>query len=266
MVPFGRLAELATHEQQLLAGVGPHPGQQRPQVGGLLPPVAGHLVEQRSLAVDDLVMRQREDEVLEEGVEQPERQVLLVVAAVDRVLDEVLERVVHPAHVPLEAEPQPADVGGARHCRPRRRLLGHHHHAGVGSVHNLVEFPQEGDGVCVLPAAELVGHPLPVPAAVVEVEHRGDGVDAQPVHMELVEPVPGRRDQERAHLVAAEVELQRAPVGVGGPPGVAVLVEGGAVEMHEGPLVAGEVAGDPVDDDADAPPVEGVDQGPEVVG
>ena len=63
----------------------------------------------------DLVVRQRQDEVLAEGVEQRERELVVVVAPVDRVLLEVVEHVVHPAHVPLEAEAEPAEVGRPRH-------------------------------------------------------------------------------------------------------------------------------------------------------
>ena len=48
--PLALLRELAAHEQQLLAGVRPHPRVQRPQVGELLPAVARHLVQQRALA------------------------------------------------------------------------------------------------------------------------------------------------------------------------------------------------------------------------
>ena len=58
------LAEVAAHEQQLLAGMRPHVAVEQPQVGELLPQVAGHLVEQRALAVHDFVVRQRQDEVL----------------------------------------------------------------------------------------------------------------------------------------------------------------------------------------------------------
>ena len=74
--------------------------------------------------MDDLVVRERQDEVLAEGVDQAEGQLVVVVAAVDRVLLEVRQRVVHPAHVPLEAEAEAADVGRPRDARPGGRLLG----------------------------------------------------------------------------------------------------------------------------------------------
>ena len=102
----------------------PHVGVERAQVRELLPAVARHLREQRALAVHDLVVGERQDEVLGVGVDHREGQLVVVVAAVHGIVREVVERVVHPAHVPLEAEAEPAEVGGPRDARPRGRLLG----------------------------------------------------------------------------------------------------------------------------------------------
>ena len=81
-----------------------------------------------------------------------------------------------------------------------------------------------------------------------------------------LEPVQGVGDEEVAHLVAAVVEDERAPVGVLALTGVGVLVQGRAVEAGQRPVVAREVGGHPVDDHADAPLVQVVDEEPEVVG
>src|SRR5690242_3333446 len=67
MVPLAPLAELAAHEEELLAGLRVHPAEEEPEVGELLPVIAGHLVDQGALAVDDLVVRERQDEALVEG-------------------------------------------------------------------------------------------------------------------------------------------------------------------------------------------------------
>ena len=131
-----------------------------------------------------------------------------------------------------------------------------------GRVHLL----QERHRLEVLAAAVLVRHPLAVLARVVEVEHRGDGVDAQPVDVELLEPVERVGDEEVAHLGAAEVEDVRAPVRLLAAPRVGVLVQRRAVEAGQRPLVLREVRGHPVDDDADAGLVQRVDQVAEVVG
>jgi len=68
--PLGLLAELHPHEHQLFPGMCPHEGEVGAQRGQLLPAVAGHLPDQRPLAVDDLVVRQRQHEVLGEGVDE----------------------------------------------------------------------------------------------------------------------------------------------------------------------------------------------------
>ena len=107
----------------------------------------------------------------------------------------------HPAHVPLEAESQPAEVGRPGHTRPRGRLLGCHDHAGLAPVNDLVELLQESDRLEILAAAVLVRHPLARLAGVVAVEHRGDGIDAQPVDVVLRDPEECVGDQEVAYLL-----------------------------------------------------------------
>ena len=74
---------------------------------------------QRPLHVDDLVVREGQHEVLAQRVDQTKGQAVMEVAAVDRVFLEVFERVVHPAHVPLEVEAEAAVVGRLRHQRRR---------------------------------------------------------------------------------------------------------------------------------------------------
>ena len=178
----------------------------------------------------------------------------------------VAERVVHPAHVPLEAEPETAQVHRPGDARPGGRLLGDHHDPRHALVAGGVDLLQERDRVEVLPPAVRVGRPLAVLARVVEVQHRRDRVDPEPVDVELLEPVDGVGDEEVPDLGAAVVEDERAPVRVRAEPGVGVLVERGPVELGQRPGVAREVRGHPVDDDPDARLVQGVDQEPEVVG
>src|SRR5450631_1389340 len=68
--PFASLREFAAHEQEFLARMSPHVAIQRTQIGKHLPVVAGHLADQRAFAVDHFVMRERQDEVLVERINQ----------------------------------------------------------------------------------------------------------------------------------------------------------------------------------------------------
>src|SRR5918993_4311721 len=109
------------------------------KVGELLPLVTWHLVYEGALAVHDLVVREGQDEVLVEGVDEGERDLIVVVLAVDWVLGHVLKAVVHPAHVPLVTEPQTTHRGRTADHGPGCRFL------------------REGGGAWVPPEDELVG-------------------------------------------------------------------------------------------------------------
>ena len=181
VIPFALLAELAAHEHQLLAGMAEHEAVIGAQIGEALPFVAGHAAEDRALAVHDLVMRQRQDEVLREGVVQAEQDVAVMMLAVDRILADVVQRVVHPAHVPFVAEAEPAEFDRARHLRPGGGFLGGRGRLREAREQLGVEAAQEGDRFEVLPAAMLVRNPAARRPAVVEIEHGGDRIDAQAV-------------------------------------------------------------------------------------
>jgi hypothetical protein len=59
------------------------------------------------LAVHHFVVGDGQDEVLGIGIDQPEAHLVVVVGAVHRVVLDVMQGVVHPAHVPLVAKPRP---------------------------------------------------------------------------------------------------------------------------------------------------------------
>src|SRR4030095_564311 len=97
------------------------------------------------------------------------------------------------------------------------------------AVDRFVEVAQERYCTEVFPAAVDVGNPLAVLAPVVEIEHRGDRIDAKTVDVLLVEPEQRARQQESAHLVAVVVENRAVPLGVETLPGVSMFVEIGAI-------------------------------------
>src|ERR1700722_1535069 len=184
MLPLAPLAELSSHEEELLARMSPHVAVQEPQVCELLPFIAMHPPEERTLAVHDLVVRQRQHEILAERIPEAERQLPVVVLAKQRIGREIGERVVHPAEIPFEPEAKTPQIGGARHHRPGGRFLGDALHIARIAVHLLVELLQERYRPKVLVPAEFIGDPLSVGARVVEIQHGGDAIDAQRVRME----------------------------------------------------------------------------------
>ena len=200
VLPLRRHTQLATHEQQLLAGRGPLVAEQHPEVCQPLPPVARHPAEEGALAVDHLVVREREHVVLRRAIHRPEREIVGVVAAMHRVPSQVLEGVVHPPHVPLVPEAETPTVDRCGHPRPRRRLLGDHLDVGVAAIQRSVQLLEEAHRTEVLVAAVLVGDPLALGSGVVAVEHRCDRVDPETVDVVLVDPEVGARQQKAPNL------------------------------------------------------------------
>ncbi len=147
-----------------------------------------------------------------------------------------------------------------RDAGPGGRFLGDGDHAGRRAVGDLVHAPQEVDGVEVLVAAVAVRHPFAGLARVVEVEHRRDGVDAQAVEAVALEPEAGVGDEEGRDLLAAVVVDVGAPVLVIALARVGVLVKMRAVEKPEPVRVVREMARHPVEDEADAGLVRGLDE------
>ena len=80
--------------------------------------------------------------------------------AVEGIFPEVLERVVHPAHVPLQIEAHAAFFGRPRDAPPGGRFLGNHEDAGEIIVNRRVCVTKKVDGFEILPPAMFVGNPL----------------------------------------------------------------------------------------------------------
>src|ERR1700704_3414820 len=121
--PFAFLSKFIPHEQELLSGMPEHKAVIGAQVGEALPLISRHAAEDRALAVYDLVVGKRQDEILEESVVQTEQDLAVMMAAVNWVFADVIEGVVHPPHVPLVPEAQPSPVDRPRNHRPSRGFL-----------------------------------------------------------------------------------------------------------------------------------------------
>ena len=207
-----------------------------------------------------LVVRERQHEVLGKGIEQAEGQLVVMMLAVDRLALQILQRVVHEAHVPLEAEAETARVRRLRDAGKGGRFLGDGHDAGVLAIGFVVHALQEGDGLEVFAAAMAIGNPLAVLARVVEIEHRGHRIDAQAVEMIALEPEQRIVDEKARHFLAAKIVDRRVPVRMKALARIFVLIECRAVEAGQPVLIGREMRRNPVEDDADAGAMGRIDE------
>ena len=63
--------------------------------------------------MDHFVVGQWQRKVFRKGIDQAERQFAVMELAVNRIVMEVTQGVVHPSHVPLQRESQPTFADGA---------------------------------------------------------------------------------------------------------------------------------------------------------
>ena len=198
------------------------------------------------------IVRQRQHKVLAEGIGKAKRHFTMVVLAVHGVTSHVLQRIVHPAHVPFVMETQPAGIGRARHGRESRGFLRQGDGLGTMLAHHFIHAFEEADRFQVLAPTVLVGNPFTGLAAVVAVQHRRHGVHTQAIHAKSLQPVQGVANQEVAHLSAAQVVDKRVPIVVETFTRVGIFVEMGAVEIAQAVRVCRKMRGYPVQQHADA--------------
>jgi hypothetical protein len=123
-IPFTPLTKFHPHEDGFLARVGPHVCEEGTHISKFEFITARHLVEQMALAVHHLIVAERQHEVFGVVIPDGKSDIALVELAEPMVKLEVIEHVVHPAHVPLQIEAQAPHGGGLGHHRPSGGFFG----------------------------------------------------------------------------------------------------------------------------------------------
>lgn len=83
----------------------------------------GDFVDKTVLSVHDFVVRKRQYIIFAVCVRQCERQFVVHFLPEKRIGLDIRQGIVHPTHIPLEIEAQPADVGRHRYHRIRRAFF-----------------------------------------------------------------------------------------------------------------------------------------------
>lgn len=266
VVPLLTLGKFTSHEEQFLSRVGEHKGVVATEIGKFLPRVSGHLVQEGTFAMDNFIVRQRQDKIFVETIEHAESQVVMMMCPVDGLFVHVFQGIVHPTHVPLEPKTESARTDRPGDLRPGGGFFGD----GDGTFALFVDFGVEGtdkiDGFDIFLAAILVGDPLAILPGVVVVEHGRDGIDPEGVEVELFNPVEGVGDQVVTDLLAAKVVDQGIPIGMEAAPGIGMFVECCAIELSQAMAIGRKVADDPIHDNADSRLVQAVDEVAQIIG
>ena len=133
-------------------------------------------------------------------------------------------------------------------------------------MQRVIELFEKCHRLQVFPSTQSIAQPRVGFTPVVQIEHRRDGVDAQSVEVELLDPEQRVGQQEVAHFMARVVEDVRAPLGVVAESRIFVLVARGPVKPPQRPIVLGEMRRHPVQQHPNARLVQRINEGAEIVG
>ena len=211
------------------------------------------------------VVRQRQHEVLAMRVQRAKGQLVVVVGPVHRIHGQILQRVVHPAHVPLHIEAEAAVFSAMGHAGPGGGLFCDHQCTRHFLMHGIVQRLQPVNGFEILAAAIGIGQPLAGLSRIVAIDHRCDRIDTQPIEVKLLQPVQRAAREKTANLLPRMVEHQCLPVGVFAEARVGVLIQRCAIETRKAMRVLGEVPRHPIQQYADATRMHQIDEGAQVI-
>src|SRR5262245_32132611 len=114
-------------------------------------------------------MRKRQNKVLIVMVQHRKGEIVLMVLSINWIAREVLQRVVHPAHVPFEREAKTSKVWGACDQRPSRGFLSNGHDSGIFHVNDMVKVLEKLHRFEIFAASILIGNPFTLLARVIEI-------------------------------------------------------------------------------------------------
>ena len=127
LAPLLILAEVLSHKQQFLSRMADHIGIACLQVLELVLSKTRHLIDHRAFQMDNLVMRKDQDKVLAVSVSNREGHLIMVIFSEIRIQFHVLQEVMHPSHIPFQAEAQAAVLGISGNQRPGCGFFSAHH-------------------------------------------------------------------------------------------------------------------------------------------
>ena len=170
----------------------------------------------------------------------------MIIPSKVRIQLHVIQKIMHPAHVPLIAEIQSVILHWSGHLRPCGRFLRNHDSSRISSENQGINMFKELDCLQVLIVAVLVRNPLTGLLSVIEIQHGRHRVYTQTVHMVMLHPQQGAADQEILDLVLTVIKNLSAPVRMLPFSRVCILIETASVKLCQTVRILWKMCRNPV--------------------
>ena len=132
-------------------------------------------------------------------------------------------------------------------------------------MHCDIQAADEIHRLKVFIATVLIRQPLTFLTRIVQIKHRGHGINPQRIDMELIDPVQSAADQIVDDLTPSIIENQSTPVSVLTFAGILMFIQGRAVKATEPVGIFREMRRYPIDNDADTCQMTLIDKIAEVI-
>ena len=172
----------------------------------------------------------------------------------------------HKTQVPFKIKAQPPLIHTMRDHRVRRGFFGNHQRARYALVNDLIEFLNQSNRLNVFNPARLIGLPLSLLAAKIQMQHRGHRIHTQAIQMIVLQPKQRVIDEKTRDLFATVIKNRRVPNRVKATKFIGMFVQGCAIKFCQAVRIDGEMRGNPIQNHTNAIGVRMVNQSRKTIG
>ena len=156
----------------------------------------------------------------------------MAVAPEIRIIFDIIQIIVHKAHIPLQVKAQPVVLQRSRNLRECSTLLRNGKDTGIPFLHDGIQMLDQFDGFQVLLSAVHIGNPFPILFTVIQIKHTRHSVHPDAVRVVFFHPEQSIRDQVIGDLGPAVIVNQCPPMRMAALSGIQMLIETGTVKMR----------------------------------
>ena len=201
--------------------------------------------------MNHLIMGKYQHILLTICVSHGECHFIMVIFTEIRIQLHVFQEIVHPAHVPLQAEAQSLFLHISCNLGPGSRFLCDHNSSMVSSLHYCVQMLKEINGFQIFISTVLICNPFAILFAVIKIQHRCHRIYSQSIYMAFLYPVESIGDQEVLYLRAAVIIYLCPPFRMLSLSGILMLVHCSSVKVCQTMGIFWKMCRHPVKDNSD---------------
>ena len=138
--------------------------------------------------MNDFIMRKNKDIVLRICILHGKCHHMMCIFPEIRIQLHILCKIMHPSHIPLQAESQSVILRVSCNLWPCSGFFCDHHRPRISSKYNRIKMLEKLNRLKILISTILVWNPLSVLLSIIKIKHGCHCIDTQSVHMEMLDP------------------------------------------------------------------------------